>query len=351
MRSTAKCDIMVASSGGFISMKTKIIYISGNEVFNMADIRAAFEEVRTTLGLGQDTIMFGVPVDKEDALGSFNSENAETVTETTNIIAEGPQSEAIEENINIIEQEQTAVEKESPKKSVTRKTRTRVKENTEKTTNKNDTEEISTENTDKKIIPILSILASQKDTSAPQQEENSDKTTVEKETVTEYEAEDIDISADFEEHAGNTSQKQQSIIADKITDEAPEPPIEKTLEQLLESMTPLREDIVEEQIEEETSDENITEPEETNESTFEDDTDATLEQLAAEFAENQDKIPTPAKAENHSKIGKLKNILPFKKAKRDESGLMGDLFGWAGIAANDDDFAIPGFFTNAASKK
>ncbi len=30
---------------------------------------------------------------------------------------------------------------------------------------------------------------------------------------------------------------------------------------------------------------------------------------------------------------------------------MGDLFGWAGVAANDEDFSIPGFFTTAASKK
>ena len=37
--------------------------------------------------------------------------------------------------------------------------------------------------------------------------------------------------------------------------------------------------------------------------------------------------------------------------KRVDTGLMGDLFGWAGIAANDEDFTIPGFFTNAAAKK
>jgi hypothetical protein len=29
---------------------------------------------------------------------------------------------------------------------------------------------------------------------------------------------------------------------------------------------------------------------------------------------------------------------------------MGDLFGWAGVA-NDEDFTIPGFFANASSKK
>ncbi len=80
------------------------------------------------------------------------------------------------------------------------------------------------------------------------------------------------------------------------------------------------------------------------------DTDATLEQLAAEFADTQDKIAAPAPAPTHGKIGKLKNILPFKKARRDDTGLMGDLFGWAGVAANDEDFSIPGFFTTAAKK-
>ena len=75
-----------------------------------------------------------------------------------------------------------------------------------------------------------------------------------------------------------------------------------------------------------------------------DETDATLESLASEFAENQDKVIGTKKGAERGKIGKLKNILPFKKMKRDDSGLMGDLFGWAGIAANDDDFTIPGFF-------
>jgi hypothetical protein len=37
----------------------------------------------------------------------------------------------------------------------------------------------------------------------------------------------------------------------------------------------------------------------------------------------------------------------LKKAKREDNSLMGDLFGWAGIAANDEDFSIPGFFTPA----
>ena len=48
-------------------MKTKIIYISGSEIFDMADIRSAFEEVRGALNLDKDTVLFGVPVDADDA--------------------------------------------------------------------------------------------------------------------------------------------------------------------------------------------------------------------------------------------------------------------------------------------
>ncbi|MCL1902662.1 MAG: hypothetical protein FWG18_03495, partial [Alphaproteobacteria bacterium] len=79
------------------------------------------------------------------------------------------------------------------------------------------------------------------------------------------------------------------------------------------------------------------------------DLDATLSKLATEFAASQDegapatRSPEGAKG---GKIGKLKNILPFKKKERSEGSVLGDLFGWAGVAANDDaaDFAIPEFF-------
>ena len=64
-------------------MKTKIIYISGNEVFDMADVRAAFDEVRSTLGLGKDTVMFGVPVDSDDALATSKAADTNVVTEAT----------------------------------------------------------------------------------------------------------------------------------------------------------------------------------------------------------------------------------------------------------------------------
>ena len=48
-------------------MKTKIIYISGTEIFDIADIRAAFDEVRLALNLDKNTVLFGVPVDNDDA--------------------------------------------------------------------------------------------------------------------------------------------------------------------------------------------------------------------------------------------------------------------------------------------
>ena len=325
MRSTAKCDIMFPSSGGFISMKTKIIYISGNEVFDMADIRAAFEEVRTTLGLGNDTVMFGVPVDSDDALCS--NEAHTTVTTQLEAVSVQPESSIVEAPKET---------KKSIKKSAsTRKNKSVAKEESALPETIESSEKITEPTTEEKIIPILSILAAQKDNSA--EETNSEPEITEIQEI-EEEVEENDIHP--------------SEIADMITEDAPEAPIEKTLEQLLESMTPLREDVIEEPIEEEnTSAENLTFEKEDFSESIEEDADATLEQLAAEFAENQDKIPTQPKSENHSKIGKLKNILPFKKAKRDETGLMGDLFGWAGIAANDDDFTIPGFFTNAASKK
>ena len=129
----------------------------------------------------------------------------------------------------------------------------------------------------------------------------------------------------------------------------------KTLEELLESMTPLGEDI-EQDIIENTEIETEQDSQENSDfsiSMTDDmaDTDATLAQLANEFAQTQDKIPDTPKSTSNGKIGKLKNILPFKKAKRDDSGLMGDLFGWAGIAANDEDFSIPGFFTGVAGQK
>ena len=65
-------------------MKTKIIYISGNELFEMAQIRAAFDEVRNTLGLDQDTILFGVPVDSDDAIATATESDCMTTVDDEN---------------------------------------------------------------------------------------------------------------------------------------------------------------------------------------------------------------------------------------------------------------------------
>ena len=383
MRSTPKCDIIIASSGGCFSMKTKIIYISGNEIFDMTDIRAAFNEVRTTLGLDKNTVLFGVPVDTDDSLSAENNveksvnehiEQFSTQEILTNDAVELPQE-------NIIEPEITEISEEKTKKSTTKKTRGRsatksvieptIEANAEEEqiieeTSNIPAEEPQKENEEEKIIPILSILAAKKD--EPEQNSISSYETIDSKVsdvkepeITEQEEKqpesitaDIDLNVELDVPATAEDESeipaQRVTIEDMITEDAPSEPIEKTLEQLLESMTPLREDAVEEHSHNSPAKE-VIDLEETVEDFSADAPDATLEQLAAEFAENEDKIPTETKTENHSKIGKLKNILPFKKAKRDDPGLMGDLFGWAGIAANDEEFSIPGFFTNAAQKK
>ena len=314
-------------------MKTKIIYISGNEVFDMADIRVAFDTVRAALSLGPDTVLFGVPVDSDDAFCNT------TVTDVIQPITSDKEIKT--DTVGHIDETQIVIDATSEKpKKTTRTTRAKVvpiasaAKDSEPTTDPEQATETA--------VPILSVLGTKSDTPTP--DETVDTTPI---NVT-----PIDISAVTDEKSLNETEtgleSQPVSINDMLADEtAPIEPREKTLEELLESMTPLGED-----------EKNITEPidhvipetDTTEIATPNDDTDATLELLAAEFAENEDKIVAPAKTETRGKIGKLKNILPFKKAKRDDSGIMGDLFGWAGVA-NDEDFTIPGFFANASSKK
>ena len=288
-------------------MKTKIIYISGNELFDMADIRAAFEEVRTALSLGSDTVLFGVPVDNDDALSVSQ-----------------PIHEHVAESIH--EQIDTPVEK--PKKTTTHKTKVvpisdtaTSTENVETPTEKSEVEPAPS------VVPILSVLGSKSD------DEESN----------------LNDSTPVDEVVDDESNTETVTITDMIADEAPVQEPEKTLEELLESMTPLGEDA--DKPNDTTPILNTEENAIADKKSEPDDTDITLEKLANEFVANQDKIDMPTKPSTRGKIGKLKNILPFKKVKHDDSGLMGDLFGWAGVAANDEEFTIPGFFTNVASKK
>ena len=359
-------------------MKTKIIYISGNEVFEMSEIRAAFDSVRAALGLDKDTILFGVPVDADNALSGVD--DVAPVAEPVVATANKPEIEPIVEPViepviePIVESvvEPVAETEYAPVAEIVPEQIVDVAPETP------ETPETPESPASEPVIPILSILSAQETPVEPVVEtvikpvvEPVAEVVVEPvaevvvEPVAEVVAEPVmesvvevitepvadvvetaiisDINVDSELSAPVVAADdavETVTIGDMITDDAPVPQMEKTLEELLETMAPLREDVQTTPVAEVPAD------------IFEgDDTDATLAQLATEFADAQDKIPAAPRATGAGKIGKLKNILPFKKAKRDDSGLMGDLFGWAGIAANDEDFSIPGFFTPAASKK
>lgn len=368
----------VPDNQGKVSMKTKIIYISGSEIFDMRDIRNAFDQVRSALQLGTDTVLFGVPVDKADVL----SDNADIIPSVSVAQIEATQDapETAPEIIEPVVIDKTpdevsdAITEPVPATEVItpKKTRGRPK-SVKKAEPKPIIDEALPEATDtpktesqEKVVSILSVLTAKQDTvDMPDADTETAIATPDTPEIDIIDDMPIDVDTiditdtpqeisviDDIDNAIDDDASQTVSIDDMITDDAPIAPQEKTLEQLLESMAPLREDLEHEQhIDAPNSVDEFT-PENTSDvmDTSTDD-DATLEQLATEFAENQDKIEPSAKTENHGKIGKLKNILPFKKARRDDAGLMGDLFGWAGIAANDEDFAIPGFFTNAASKK
>ena len=353
-------------------MKTKIIYISGNEVFKMADIRAAFEEVRDALGLGKDTILFGVPVDADDACCAAKKEDTETVIDV-----------AIEQQVQDTEI-QVLESENSPEFNAVSEDNTH--DNLDDIAQKTDEIDTIAENESdnqpehidncEKVIPILSILGgtnlqsdtyttTQDDTNNEIVEEKTDTETVSatnEEIINEIEpniedapeekAQEVSISnIDLDTQIANENENPVSIT-DMIDSDAPVQEPEKSIEQLLESMAPLREDLGftdnEQVVSDFLSEDTIDDAAQNNDA----DTDATLELLATEFAQNQDNFTEPTKkTTGQGKIGKLKNILPFKKTKRnDETGLMGDLFGWAGVAANDDEFTIPGFFATASNK-
>ena len=312
-------------------MKTKIIYISGAEVFEIRDIRAAFEEVRAALNLDKDTVLFGVPVENDDAGIMAKSDDVdmkvpetepvepldtpvvaaeivETITEISPApIAESKEEEQTEEIESVIEEEQPVKKRGRPRKEA------KVEEITD---NEEVAEVQETEEPEEKVVPILSVLAT-------------------KEEIDE-EPEELEIIPEIAEAEEETVAEVQDSNIDVFDDD------DAGLEKLLSAMPPLEEDLLSDQ-------ENKDILEENSESS-DISVDLTLEKLANEFAENQDKIASEAKSNTRSKIGKLRNILPFKQSKHKDTGL-GDLFGWAGIAANDEDFSVPGFFTNVASKK
>ena len=300
-------------------MKTKIVYISGNELFDIADIRAAFEEVRNALGLDSQTVLFGVPVDNEDA--GLGTQTEQTIEEETPVV--DSEEDIPEENEEEIEEEadddiieetheivsstpDESIEETTPKKRGRPRKVPLAKDEDEETVSDENTKDAS-----EKIVPILSILSNE-------------------ETKNEEQTQDLQGIDYITSEIDNTQD----------TDFENEPDLEK----LLSKMKPLEEDLIEEKENKLDNDEDIISQQNNI------NVDATLQQLANEFAESQDAISTEKKPVSHGKIGKLRNIFPFKQSKRKDQSI-GDLFEWGGIAANDEDFSVPGFFTSAASKK
>ncbi len=385
-------------------MKTKIIYISGSEVFEMSEIRAAFDQVRAALGLDSETVLFGVPVDAENALPAVESDNAIETVQNTNldavesepVVVGASVCDALVDNVpEIVDEitpEETVLELisdtvEPESEILTAETTQEVVETVENiepvvaepVAEPNVAEESDT------VIPILSVL-SVKDSASPaamaqlettvepipdNEPVSDDAPVVEPEPVVEALVDSVlesDIEPDIAPETiavveavsvasgedvvaknadlDETEDIENFAIDDMIDEEMPVVPVEKTLEQLLESMTPLREDV------EAHLDSNVAE-QMAEMSTFDEDdndTDATLAKLASEFAEKQDTITPSPKGTNHGKISKLKSMIPFKKQHREDSSLMGDLFNWAGMAANDDEYSFSGFFSPLSKK-
>lgn len=287
-------------------MKTKIIYISGNEVFDMADIRAAFEEVRVALNLDKNTVLFGVPVDQDDAGLSKSTDESipnQTIENAKSIEPEEtpqtPENDIVDETPDI--------------EPVVEKKRGRARKTIEKESAISTPEMPSTEDAEK-IVPILSILSAKDD-----------------EVVTEN-AQEPEIIEDVIEDIPEPEEN------DEDNSDAEESDAQTNLEKLLSEMKPLDEDALD-----------IPVTPDADDSSEEENIDATLEQLATEFVQTQDKIASTTKSTTRNKIGKLRNILPFKQSKHADQGL-GDLFGWAGVAANDEEFSVPGFFTTSSKK-
>lgn len=314
-------------------MKTKIIYISGNEVFDIRDVRAAFEEVRNALNLDKDTVLFGVPVDNEDAGLSAKTDEVSQKNTVPEIIDETneqtPDKEIIENEFfpEITSPEiDSEIKIESVDEQPTKKRGRPRKENITENETVIENHEPASEthdvpNDDEKIVPILSVLSTKDD---------ENETVVEKVEIIQ------EITDDTSDEIVEGSN--EKVVSEQTSDD------EADLEKLLSAMTPLDES---ENPDIDTEKEIQIPSKDTSEDIS---VDLTLERLATEFAENQDKIASETKSSSRNRIGKLRNILPFKQSKHKDTGL-GDLFGWAGMAANDEEFSVPGFFTNAASRK
>ncbi len=316
-------------------MKTKIIYISGNEVFEMADIRAAFEEVRTTLNLDKDTVLFGVPVDNDDA-GLMKSDEIKIpepdVVPHEIIEPAETMNDAVQDD-GVVVSDKTIIDESVKKRGRARKVKTVDKDEKSEPTPVQ-------ENTDEKIVPILSVLSSNDEPDVDIKAETEQIISDSESDIDDVEIiEDIVQETEIDDESDDANVIEDGAYSENTKDSED---TEHDLEKLLSAMKPLQEDILEANVN------SAQQPVENDDD--DEDIDATLEQLATEFVQTQDKIASESKSSGRGRIGKLRNILPFKQSKHKDQGL-GDLFGWAGVAANDEDFSVPGFFTKASPKE
>ncbi|MCL2538151.1 MAG: hypothetical protein FWF34_03210 [Alphaproteobacteria bacterium] len=282
-------------------MKTKVIYISGGEMFEMSAVRGAMDAVRAQLGLGPDTILFGVPVDADDALAT------ETVTEIK-------ASESVRPTI--IEPVEIAETVEKPKK--VRKKKELVTETESETVIESEPVVEIPEVTLIKSSPILSVIGAVK-------------------------SEPVETAAESAPITIVTESVREIISVVESDMDGDEDEI-KSIEDIFAGIDPIAEDKPMNLADD--SGDDISQISDEDDIIVAHDFDETLSQLATEFVSRDATPVAPVKSARGGKIGKLKNILPFKKKENSEPGVLGDLFGWAGVAANDDvaDFTMPEFF-------
>ncbi|MCL1786318.1 MAG: hypothetical protein FWG39_04210 [Alphaproteobacteria bacterium] len=292
-------------------MKTKIIYISGTETFNPADIRAAFDEVRATLGLGRDVLLFGVPVEEDNVSANVApvKEDAATEKPVAGEVIEFP------------------APADAPAAS-------------EKTVRKSKKAPVVAP-ADSANAPILSVIGIVSET--PEVKERDE----EQPAAAEIPAEEPAPAAESPEPMDAPARDDTPVAAVHVTEihetvvELDADSIRGSIADIFEGLEPIDED-------EPVLRNNKMSDDLPTASPQKEDADEVLSRLASEFINIQSSIKDDAdtKRAPSNRISKLKNVLPFKKKESAEPSLLGDLFGWAGVAANDtaDNFSMPDFF-------
>ncbi len=311
-------------------MKAKIIYISSKKSFDKSDINAAFENLRKTLSLSEDVILFGVPLDDEiseiDNIEPIEiSEIQPEIIETPEINAINEEPETFEEDFDIITDSQNEIQ------------------NIDAFDTEDDTDEII-ENAPIEIINDFDEIefSDEADTTIEEIEEEiiqpaptSESTgsilsilTATKPEITEEEVvieESVEYVEPFESVQINEDDADDMEIREDFS-----------IEDLFDETPPL--DFVEE-----TADEEVTDVTDMDFDSF--DNNDVLQQLASEYTEVEKTIST--KPESNENFGKLKNFVgTFKRQRKKDTNALDGLFSWAGVAANDDDTPTPSYFSN-----